>query len=507
MDCTMECTVFPSHEIMQSSTSSDSSLENMSSDRTPSPLGNQAEGECKTISDVGSKIRNTPVAASMPKVTMVTSDTKTDIDHIEKSLCGIGVTPFVSKYLHVPNKPLPGVFDLQAQFQKDANPQKCNLAIGVATNEDGSLFAFDAVRTVEADVSEETQEGLLTHAYPPMGGLPDLARGAAELVLGDKHTFIKDQKVQGVQALSGTGALRLVGEFLAHHGSPSSTVYLSNPTWGNHYAIFKNSGFSTIKEYRYYDNNTRSLDFDGLMEDLEMADEGDVIVLHACAHNPTGTDPTLEQWTLIADLCKRKALVPVFDCAYLGFATGDLDQDAQAMRHFANAGLEFFVCMSFSKNFGIYGQRCGATLFISEDSETVSRVNSQLKGLSRALWSVPPIHGARIVTRILADPSLRAQWKKELRELAERIQDTRQCLYTELHANTQHLPAPGCWEHIVTQRGMFSFSGLRKSQVKYLKEEHSVYMLPNGRINICGIPSARVQYIASLLAEAYARED
>merc|ERR1719281_1607025 len=289
--------------------------------------------------------------------------------------------------------------------------------------------------------------------------------------------------------------LRLVAEFLTTYHqhpqeNPHPSVFLSNPTWANHKAIFSEAGFAdTIKHYSYYDQDTCGLDFDGLMADLGKAQEGDIVVLPACAHNPTGVDPTPAQWTAIADLCRRNNITPIFDCAYLGFASGDLDTDAEAMRHFANAGLEFFVCMSFSKNFGIYGQRCGSALFVSEDSDAVDRVVSQLKRLSRPLWSVPPLHGARIVTAVLGNPEYRAHWKKEVRDLAERIKDIRKRLRDELEEACAKRNVPEIsWEHITRQRGMFTYSGLTETQVEFLKTEHNIYMLSNAASTSVAFP-------------------
>ncbi|EGD77935.1 glutamic-oxaloacetic transaminase 1 [Salpingoeca rosetta] len=413
-----------------------------------------------------------------------------------------------SCYRSVDRAPPNAIFKLQDEYTQDEHENKSNLVLGVAVNDDGSLVYFDAVRSIEKEIYEDTQSGKISHGYPPIGGLAELSQYAAELVLGENHTFIRDHKVGGVQALSGTGSLRLVGEFLHQYHRQNSSVYLSDPTWANHKAIFTEAGFGgAIKSYRYYNRDTRGLDFDGLMEDLENANDGDIVVLHACAHNPTGVDPTLEQWTAIAALCQRKQLMPVFDCAYLGFASGDIDKDAEGMRHFANTGVEFFVCVSFSKNFGIYGQRCGSALFVSEDNEATANVVSQLKRLSRPMWSVPPLHGARIVTGVLGNPERKARWRKEVADLAERIKDIRQRLRAELEECTKDVAPKGYWDHITNQRGMFTFSGLRERQCEFLKTEHNIYMLPSGRINICGVSSSKLSRIASAIADAYCKEN
>eukprot|EP00043_Microstomoeca_roanoka_P007316 m.70476 g.70476 ORF g.70476 m.70476 type:complete len:481 (-) comp13777_c2_seq2:57-1499(-) len=466
--------------------------------RSPSPNPLSTSTSTSSLGD-GHSLSSSPVDAEMER-------SLTPLDaHLEHKTATKPEKPeadLTSAFASVAIAPPDSIFALQAQFTEDTHKDvKMNLGIGAFRNDEGNPVVMDIVKEVEREIVDEVIAGNLFHEYPPIGGLPSVVRGALELVLGEQHAFIEDNKAQGVQAVSGTGALRLVAEFLAKHNS-SKVAYISDPTWANHGPIFREAGFTAIKTYRYYRQETRDLNFDGLLEDLENANPRDVVILHACAHNPTGVDPSMQQWVEIAHVCKRKQLVVVFDCAYLGFASGDLDQDAQGMRYFANLGLEFFVCMSFSKNFGLYGERCGASLFISENELIATAVVSQLKQLSRPLWSVPPVFGGRIVSRVLGDPARRAQWKKELSDMASRILDLRVRLFEEL---SDRAPSHD-WSHIKNQKGMFTFSGLRPKQCEDLKKEYHIYMLSSGRISVCGIPKTKVAMLAQAIAEVVARD-
>jgi aspartate aminotransferase len=276
-------------------------------------------------------------------------------------------------------------------------------------------------------------------------------------------------------------------------------VYIPNPTWGNHRSIFSDAGFTDIREYQYWDANNRSLDFKGVMDAFNNAPPKSIILLHPCAHNPTGVDPTTQQWIEIAAVCKKRSLIVFFDSAYqgqtflrTGFASGNLEQDAQAVRHFVNEGLEVLIAQSYSKNFGLYNERCGCLSVVTTSSQKAVEVSSQLCKLIRASYSNPPAFGARVVSLVLNTPALYAEWKIQLESMATRIIFMRK----ELLKHFLELKTPGTWTHIVSQIGMFSFTGLSTPQVKILKEKYHVYMTDNGRISMAGLNTKNVRRFA-----------
>jgi len=288
--------------------------------------------------------------------------------------------------------------------------------------------------------------------------------------------------------------LRVAGEFFSRFVGANAPIYLPDPTWGNHIPIFKDSGLD-VRSYRYYDRENSTLDYAGLVEDIKKADSGSIFLLHACAHNPTGMDPTEEQWRELSDIVKEKNHVVLFDSAYQGFASGDMDQDAFAIRHFISEGHNAGVCMSFSKNFGLYGQRVGLLSFVCEDKEEQEAVLSQLKILIRPMYSNPPINGARLVSTVLGDPEMRAQFEAECKAMADRINDMR----VQLRGTLEGLGSKQDWSHITSQIGMFCFSGLNKEQVQEMKKEHHIYMTGDGRISMAGVTTGNVGYIAEAL--------
>jgi len=296
-----------------------------------------------------------------------------------------------------------------------------------------------------------------------------------------------------VQTLSGTGALRVAGSFLGRY-LPNSVVYLPSPTWANHTPIFNDSGLK-VQSYRYYDPATCGLNFAGMSEDIANAPKGSVILLHACAHNPTGVDPSKDQWEKLSSLIKEKQHFVLFDCAYQGFASGDPDKDVFAVRHFTKEGHLLSVCQSFAKNFGLYGERIGAFHIIGANSNEILNIDSQLKILIRPMYSNPPIQGARLVSTILSDPDLTVLWKKEVQQMADRIISMRASLVQGLKENGSKKD----WSHITNQIGMFCYSGLTPEQVQKLATEHHVYMTSNGRISIAGVSSKNVTFLAKAM--------
>ena len=331
--------------------------------------------------------------------------------------------------------------------------------------------------------------------YLPIDGLPQFRDLASKFLLGETHPAIVEKRVCTVQSLSGTGALRLGAEFLKKYMS-GRKVYLPDPTWGNHNAIFTETGFEVVK-YRWYEAATCALDFAGLKEDLSNAPEGSIILFHTCAHNPTGVDPSQEQWQALAELCESRKLVPFFDTAYQGFASGDLVRDGYSVRLFAERGMEMLAAQSFAKNMGLYGERIGSINLICRDAETATRVLSQMKIIVRKMYSNPPMHGAKIVATILGDKELFAEWEKELKEIVGRILLMRKSLHEALLENG----CPGTWDHITKQIGMFSFTGLDPDQSDRMVNMHHIYMLRTGRISLAGLTSGSVKYVADCIKE------
>jgi len=302
--------------------------------------------------------------------------------------------------------------------------------------------------------------------------------------------------VAGVQTLSGTGALRIIANFL-HNNLPGCTVYKSAPTWGNHRKILLKAGLNQA-DYRYYDASTRGLDINGMLEDMENAPNGSVFLLHACAHNPTGVDPTQEQWQMVLEVMQRKGHLPWFDSAYQGYASGDLDGDAYAVRLFESAGLEMVLCQSFSKNLGLYGERVGCASVVCLTSEARVACDTQLRGIIRPMYSNPPKHGCYIAKRVLTDPVRFEEWNVELKGMSDRILQMR----TELRGALESKGAPGTWNHITDQIGMFSFTGLTPEQVDFIEAKYHIYMLRSGRVSMAGVSSSKVDYIATAMVDA-----
>ena len=296
-----------------------------------------------------------------------------------------------------------------------------------------------------------------------------------------------------MQSLSGTGALRLGGEFLRRFYPGNKTILMPTPTWGNHGPIFKDSGLA-VGSYRYFDPKTNGLDLAGMLADLKAAPEGSIVLLHACAHNPTGVDPSAEQWREIAQVCKERNLFPFFDMAYQGFASGKPDKDAAAVRAFVSSGHSILLAQSYAKNFGLYGERVGALSVVCADAKEAEAVASQLKIVIRPMYSNPPVHGARLVSTILQSQDLTKLWAQEVDHMAQRIISMRTKLRSLLE-NKYRSSMP--WNHITDQIGMFCYTGLKAEQVARLTKDYHVYLTKDGRISIAGITEANVEHLAS----------
>merc|ERR1711962_1567087 len=330
--------------------------------------------------------------------------------------------------------------------------------------------------------------------YAGIIGVPDFFNASIKLALGDDSPALKEGLNVTTQALSGTGALRVGANFFAKWYTGGKTVWLPTPSWGNHTPIMKHAGLN-VSAYRYYDPNTCGFDMAGAIEDIKKIPSGDVIMLHACAHNPTGVDPKPEQWKELSKIIKERNLFAYFDMAYQGFASGHVDRDAIALRQFVEDGHNVCLSQSFAKNMGLYGERAGAFTIVCADKEEASRVNSQLKILIRPMYSNPPIHGARIVQEILSTPDLRAEWLVDVKGMADRIIDVR----AKLKAGMERNGSSHNWDHITDQIGMFCFTGMTPQQVEKITKDFSVYLTKDGRISMAGVTSKNVDYLADAM--------
>jgi len=399
----------------------------------------------------------------------------------------------MSWWAHVPQGPKDPILGVTEAFKLDKDPRKMNLGVGAYRDDNNKPVVVKSV----AEAAGRLHEAKLNNEYAPIAGEPEFAKHAVALAFGDDHPFIKDNRIAAIQSVSGTGALRLVGAYIARfwpEGTPKPKVYLPNPTWGNHLPIFADAGLETAY-YKYYKPSTKGLDLEGVLADIDAAPEKSVFLFHACAHNPTGVDPTPEQWKQISKAVKAKKHYVILDSAYQGFASGDPVKDTAALRQFAHDGHEFAVAQSFSKNFGLYGQRVGCLSVVTGDAKEKSNVESQLKIIARAMYSNPPIHGARIVTTVLGDPKLRAQWEKDVKEMADRIIRMR----SELRAELERLGSKHNWEHITNQIGMFCYSGLTGEQVDRLTNEYHIYLTRNGRISMAGVTGKDIKPLAAAI--------
>jgi len=402
-----------------------------------------------------------------------------------------------SLFSSVTSAPPIEVFQLGRDYAADTNPKKVNVGVGAYRTDDGKPWILPVVKKAERILAEQVEQELINHEYLPVLGLESFTKAATTLLLGEDSIPVKEGRAFGVQCLSGTGALRIGADFL-HRIMGFNTVYYSNPTWGNHGLIFARAGYTELKQYRYWDASTKSMNINGMLEDLSQAPEHAVVILHACAHNPTGSDPTKEQWKQIADVCEQRNLFVFFDCAYQGFATGCLDTDAWAVRYFVDRGFELFSSQSFSKNFGLYNERAGNLTVVTKDASVLPSFQSQMTLIIRAMYSNPPAHGVRIVNTVLTDATLYQEWRECIQTMANRIIGMR----TGLRERLEKMGTPGDWSHITTQIGMFSYVGLSPEQCIWLQQEKSIYLLKSSRVSMCGITPANIDYVAEAINAA-----
>lgn len=401
----------------------------------------------------------------------------------------------MSLFSHIPEAPIDPILGTTQMFNADTDPRKVNLGVGAYRTEDGKPFVLDVVREAEDEMLKELGSKI-NKEYSTIDGPGELKTLTQKLVFGD-CAAVKDGCIASVQALSGTGALRVASEFVKTHMAPSmQEIWVSDPTWGNHNTIFAKAHL-TVKTYPYYKAETKSLDFEGMIAALKTATDGAMVLLHACAHNPTGVDPTEDQWRQIMEVMKSKKLFPLMDSAYQGYASGSLDKDAFAIRLFLSEGFEMMMCQSFAKNLGLYGERIGMLHVVCGSADVAKSVLSQLKLVIRPMYSSPPKHGAELVMKILGTEARFSAWQGELTAMANRILEVRSLLREGLEKKG----TPGTWNHITDQIGMFSFTGLSPPMCERLIEKHHIYLLKSGRISLAGLNKGNIQYMVDSVDE------
>ena len=396
----------------------------------------------------------------------------------------------MSLFSAVEMAPRDPILGLNEAFNADTRTSKVNLGVGVYCNEEGRIPLLRAV--VEAETIRVAQHA--SRGYLPIDGIAAYDQAVQKLLFGAESPLLAAGRVITTQAVGGTGALKIGADFLKQL-QPNAVVAISDPSWENHRALFETAGFP-VQNYRYYDAATHDVNRAGMLEDLNALPAGSIVVLHACCHNPTGVDLTPADWQNVLDVVKAKGLIPFLDMAYQGFGDG-IDEDAAAVRLFAESGLSFFVSSSFSKSFSLYGERVGALSIITESREESARVLSQVKRVIRTNYSNPPTHGATIAAAVLNSPELRAMWEEELAEMRLRIRGMRLQMVELLSKK-----APGHdFSFVARQRGMFSYSGLTVEQVTRLRTEFGIYALDTGRICVASLNQRNIEAVTDAIVQ------
>lgn len=377
--------------------------------------------------------------------------------------------------------PADPILGLTEEFKNDPRADKINLGVGIYKNEAGETPVLATVKKAEAALLESEK----TKSYLTIEGTAEYGLAVQKLLFGADSDIVAQKLAKTAQAPGGTGALRVAGEFIKRQLGDVK-VWISNPTWANHHGVFNAAGLQTAA-YSYYDAEAKDKDFAAMIADLEQASAGDVVLLHGCCHNPTGIDPTTEEWETLAKLVAEKDLLPMFDFAYQGFAKG-VEEDAAGLRTFAKYNKEILVASSFSKNFGLYNERVGAFTLVAESEQVATTAFSQVKAIIRSIYSNPPAHGAAVVTHILNSAQLRQEWEAEVAEMRERIQEMRELFVATL----KDKGVTADFSFIERQNGMFSFSGLSKEQVSRLKDEFGIYIVGSGRISVAGMTKSNM---------------
>ncbi len=385
--------------------------------------------------------------------------------------------------------PPDAILGITEAFNRDANPAKINLSVGVYKDATGKTPVLASVKAAE----ERILKTEATKNYAPIDGAPQYAAVVQRMLFGDGAAIVAEKRAATAHTPGGTGALRVAGDLL-NRVKPGATLWMSEPTWPNHPQIFQAAGLKTAS-YPYFDAAKNTLAWDAMLAAIKAIPTGDILLLHGCCHNPTGADPTPQQWKAIGDVVQERQLLPLVDFAYQGFAIG-LREDAACLQAFLRPGVELMVASSFSKNFGLYNERVGALTLVANSAEAAVAVQSQVKSVIRCNYSNPPAHGGAIVSTILADAALAAQWEKELITMRTRIADMRQ-LFVETLAQKG---VKKDMTFIARQNGMFSFSGLNKDQVERLKKEYAIYIVGSGRINVAGMTRDNMPILCDAIA-------
>ncbi len=385
--------------------------------------------------------------------------------------------------------PPDAILGLTEAFRKDTRPGKINLTTGVYKDETGNTPVFGVVKEAERRLVEEET----TKSYLAIDGAPDYSEAVKALVFGRDHEIVREKRAVTAHTPGGTGALRVAADLIKSQFS-EATVWLSAPTWPNHPSIFSAAGVP-VKTYPYYNAQGKCLDIDAFLDALRKIPAGDFVLLHGCCHNPTGMDPTPDEWETVAGIAEERGWTPLFDFAYQGLASG-LREDAVGLLEFCQPGRELMVCTSFSKNFGLYNERVGALTLVAESQETAQVVLSQLKACIRSNYSNPPAHGSAIVTAVLNDVALKKRWEEEVGGMRDRIHAMRSLFVDTLKAKGVERD----FSFLTKQNGMFSFSGLTPEQVDRLREEFAIYIVRSGRINVAGMTPATMDSLCKSIA-------
>ncbi len=389
----------------------------------------------------------------------------------------------------IPMAPRDPILGITETFRADSNPKKTNLGVGIYYDDNGKVPVLKCALEAEKQIALEGSP----HTYLPIDGIAVYDSAVQKLIFGENSAPVKEKRISTVQSLGGTGALKIGADFLKRF-SPNSEVWISDPSWQNHYALFDYAGFK-IHSYPYYDEATHGVNFKGMVDTFSSLPAGSIVLLHACCHNPTGADLTDEQWDQIIDIVKSNQLIPFLDMAYQGFSKG-INEDGRIVRRFAETYAPVFVSNSFSKSFSLYGERVGAFSLVASNADESARILSQLKRVIRTNYSNPPIYGAKIVSTVLSNPSLHKMWEDELASMRDRIHLMRHQLADKLTAKKPDLD----FSFITRQAGMFSYSGLTPEQVRRLKNEFSIYIVETGRICIAALNSHNIDYVVDAIA-------
>ena len=382
------------------------------------------------------------------------------------------------------------ILGLVEKFLEDKNPNKINLGIGIYYDENGVMPVLDCVKTAEKRIADS----ISARPYLPMAGLPGHRQGCQDLLFGKEAQVLKDGLVATIATIGGSGALKVGAEFI-NEWFPQSKCYVSDPTWGNHIAIFEGSDVE-VGKYPYYDTVTGGVRFDEMIAFFETLNKNDVILLHPCCHNPTGLDLTREQWDTVLTVIQARELIPFMDIAYQGFGE-DMDNDAYAIRKAVDMGLPLFVSNSFSKNLSLYGERVGGLSVVCPTTDEAERVFGQLNSMVRRIYSSPPSHGGHVVDIVMNDAALHEQWLGEVYAMRDRIKAMRLKLKSVLEAKIPNRN----FDYITRQNGMFSFTGLTPEQVARLQSEYGIYMISNSRMCVAGLNTSNIDYVANAMAD------